>query len=79
MYKACPGSRTRCPGASKLACPAHVDDGKPRCENTAKEVLIPYMQPLSQKFCLLVKDGCSMTKENATTALGTFVEKIGEM
>ena len=36
------------------------------------------MQPLSQKFCLLIKDGCSMTKENATTALGTFVEKIGE-
>lgn len=48
------------------------------CENAAKEVLLPYMQQLSSKFCLLVKDGCSMTKENATTALGTFVEKIGE-
>lgn len=47
------------------------------CENTQKEILLPYMQPLSQKFCLLIKDGCSMTKENATTALGTFVEKIG--
>ena len=39
---------------------------------------MPFMQPLSAKFCMLVKDGCSMTKENATTALGTFVEKIGE-
>ena len=48
------------------------------CENTQKEVLLPFMQPLSAKFCMLVKDGCSMTKENATTALGTFVEKIGE-
>ena len=69
---------------------AALDDQTPRvqshacacftnfCENTQKEVLLPYIQPLSQKFCLLVKDGCSMTKENATTALGTFVEKIGE-
>jgi len=69
---------------------AALDDTTPRvqshacacltnfCENATNEVLLPYMQPLSQKFCLLVKDGISMTKENATTALGTFVEKIGE-
>lgn len=69
---------------------AALDDQTPRvqshacaaltnfCENASKEILLPFMQPLSQKFCLLVKDGISMTKENATTALGTFVEKIGE-
>ena len=69
---------------------AALDDQTPRvqshacacltnfCENSSNEVLLPYMQSLSQKFCLLVKNGNSMTKENATTALGTFVEKIGE-
>lgn len=36
------------------------------------------MQQLSQKLCLLVKDGISMTKENAVTTLGTVVEKVGE-
>ena len=36
------------------------------------------MQTLSSKFCLLIKDGISMIKENAVTALGTIVEKIGE-
>ena len=39
---------------------------------------MPHMQTLSQKFCLLIKDGISMTKENASTALGTVAEKIGE-
>ena len=36
------------------------------------------MQTLSSKFCLLIKDGISMTKENASTSLGTVVEKVGE-
>ena len=35
------------------------------------------MQVLSQKFCILVKDGISLTKENASTALGTVAEKVG--
>lgn len=37
---------------------------------------MPHMQALSQKFCILIKDGISMTKENASTALGTLVEKV---
>ena len=48
------------------------------CENATKEILLPHMQVLSAKFCELVRDGISMTKENASTALGTVVEKIGE-
>lgn len=48
------------------------------CENATKEILTPYMQALSQKFCVLIKDGISMCKENASTALGTLVEKVGE-
>ena len=39
---------------------------------------MPYMQTLSSKFCLLIKDGISMIKENASTALGTVIEKLGE-
>jgi len=39
---------------------------------------LPYMQILSSKFCLLIKDGISMVKENASTALGTVIEKVGE-
>lgn len=69
---------------------AALDDQTPRvqshacacltnfCENATKEILIPYMQTLSQKFCILIKDGISMCKENASTALGTVVEKVGE-
>ena len=48
------------------------------CENASKEILMPYMQQLSQKFCVLIQDGISMTKENAVTSLGTLVEKVGE-
>jgi len=47
-------------------------------ENASKEVMLPAMQQLSQKLCLLVKDGISMTKGNAVTTLGTLVEKVGE-
>ena len=47
-------------------------------ENGTKEMFMPLMQQLSQKLCILVKDGISMTKENAVTTLGTVVEKIGE-
>lgn len=46
-------------------------------ENASKEILLPHMQVLSQKFCILVKDGISLTKENASTALGTVAEKVG--
>ena len=67
-----------------------LDDAAPRvqshacacltnfCENASKELLAPCLQALSQKFCALVNDGISMCKENATTALGTVVEKVGE-
>ena len=67
---------------------AALDDQTPRvvshacaaltnfCENASKEILMPHMQALSQKFCILIKDGISMTKENASTALGTLVEKV---
>ena len=69
---------------------ASLDDETPRvqshgcaaltnfCENCPKEILTPYMQTLSQKFCNIIQNGISMSKENATTALGTVVEKIGE-
>ena len=40
--------------------------------------MLTYMQTLSQKLCILIKDGNSMTKENASTALGTIVEQVGE-
>ena len=48
------------------------------CEHIPKDALNPHMQDLSSKFCMLIKDGISMIKENAATALGTIVEKIGE-
>jgi len=47
-------------------------------ENCSKDIVSPTTQALSQKLCLLVKDGISMTKENAVTTLGTIVEKVGE-
>ena len=47
-------------------------------ENATKEYMLPIMQQLSQKLCILIKDGISMTKENSVTTLGTIVEKIGE-
>ena len=47
-------------------------------ENATKEIIAPFMQQLSQKLIILVKDGISMTKENAVTTLGTVVEKVGE-
>mmetsp|Transcript_19732 Transcript_19732/g.24345 ORF Transcript_19732/g.24345 Transcript_19732/m.24345 type:complete len:515 (+) Transcript_19732:1395-2939(+) len=47
-------------------------------ENASKEIMLPAMQQLSQKLCLLVKDGISMTKENAVTTLGTIVEQVGD-
>ena len=67
---------------------AALDDAVPRvqshacaaltnfAENGTKEMMMPFMQQLSQKLCILVKDGISMTKENAVTTLGTIVEKI---
>lgn len=67
---------------------AALDDAVPRvqshacaaltnfAENGTKDMMMPFMQQLSQKLCILVKDGISMTKENAVTTLGTIVEKI---
>lgn len=46
-------------------------------ENATKEMLSPHLQALSAKFGQLIQTGISITKEGATTALGTFVEKIG--
>lgn len=69
---------------------ASLDDQVPRvqshacasltnfCENASKEVLAPYCQALSAKFCQLISVGISLIKENATSALGTLVERIGE-
>ena len=48
------------------------------CENATKEMLLPHLQVMSAKFGQLIQNGISITKEGATTALGTFVEKIGE-
>ena len=36
------------------------------------------MQVLSTKLCTLINAGISMVKENASTALGTIVDRIGE-
>ena len=47
-------------------------------ENADKEMMIPYMQKLSEKFCVLLQNGISMVKENAATSLATLVEKVGE-
>ena len=41
-------------------------------------MLIPHLQVISAKFGQLIQTGISITKEGATTALGTYVEKIGE-
>ena len=48
------------------------------CESATKEMLIPHLQVISAKFGQLIPNGLSITKEGATTALGTYVEKIGE-
>ena len=47
-------------------------------ENATSEMMIPFMQTLSEKFCVLLQSGISMVKENAATALATLVEKVGE-
>ena len=38
--------------------------------------MLPYLQVLSQKFCNMIKNGISITKENAVTALANVVEKV---
>lgn len=40
--------------------------------------MLPHLQVLSQKFCNMIKNGISITKENAATALATVVEQVGE-
>ena len=46
-------------------------------ENAQKDIILPYLQELSQKFCVMIKDGISITKENAATAMATVVEQVG--
>ena len=46
-------------------------------ENAAEEQVLPYMQIISQKLCALIKDGISIVKENAVSALATVAEKAG--
>ena len=47
------------------------------CEHASVQMLLPHVQILSTKFCTLINEGISMTKENASTALGTVVDRIG--
>jgi uncharacterized protein YoxC len=46
-------------------------------ENALEEHVIPHMQIISQKLCHLIKDGISIVKENAASALATIAEKAG--
>jgi len=46
-------------------------------ENASEEMVIPHMQFISQKLCILIKDGISIVKENAASALATIIEKAG--
>lgn len=46
-------------------------------ENAQEEQVLPYMQTISQKLCALIKDGISIVKENAVSALATVAEKAG--
>ena len=69
---------------------AALDDSVPRvqahacacitnfCENATKDMLFPHLQIMSPKLGQLIQNGISITKEGATSALGKFVEKIGE-
>lgn len=47
-------------------------------ENTTEEIVLPSMQAISSKLCLMIKDGISIVKENAASALATIIEKAGE-
>ena len=44
-------------------------------ENAEEEHVLPYMQAISQKLCNLIKDGISIVKENAVSALATVAQK----
>lgn len=46
-------------------------------ENAGEEQVLPYMQTISSKLCNLIKDGISIVKENAVSALATVAEKAG--
>ena len=48
------------------------------CQSASKEMLTPHLQAMSAKLGHLIQNGISISKEGATTALGNFVEKIGE-
>ena len=69
---------------------ASLDDDVPRvashacaaitnfAENATSEICMPQLQVLSQKFCNMIKNGISIVKENAATAMATVVEQVGE-
>jgi hypothetical protein len=69
---------------------AALDDDVPRvashacaaitnfAENASAEICMPQLQVLSQKFCNMIKNGISIVKENAATAMATVVEQVGE-
>jgi len=44
-------------------------------EGATEEIVVPYLQQLSQKFCSLIQSGISLVKENAATALASTVEQ----
>jgi hypothetical protein len=47
-------------------------------ENASEEIVLPYMQTVSQKLCLLIQNGPSLVKENASTALASTIEQAKE-
>ena len=47
-------------------------------EGANSEIASPYVQPISQKLCQIMKEGISISKENAATALASTIEQAGE-
>jgi len=67
-----------------------LDDAIPRVQSHAcaaltnfmeganEEIVLPHMENVSQKLCLLIQNGSSLVKENASTALASTVEQAKE-
>lgn len=47
-------------------------------EGANEEIVLPYLQVISQKLCMLIQNGISLVKENAATALASTVEQAKE-
>ena len=47
-------------------------------EGANKEIVLPHLQVLAQKLVLLIRNGISLVKENAATALASTVEQAKE-